>query len=125
MNVSACCAGRLYYCPQARRLECPLHDGTPCCAYPERHVPLVDVVSAYRPATGPSEPILPLLVQYLTERTEMGTRKYGEPLSTFDGRDPAVDAFEELADEFQYRAQELVERRGSLPPGAGANGEAP
>lgn len=125
MNSTSCCSGRLYFCPQIRRLECSLHIEKACCANPDWHVPLADIVSGYRPRNGPREPVLPHLKRYFEERTELGEEKYGEPLSTFNGRNPAVDAFEELADEIQYRAQELIEFLGSLPSGRGADGQNP
>lgn len=125
MTLTSCCSGRLYYCPQVRRLECPLHVDTPCCAQPDWHVPLTDIVTGYRPRIGPREPVLPHLIRYFEERTELGEERYGEPLTTFNGRNPAIDYFEELADGIQYRAQELIEMLGRLPHGHGADGQEP
>ncbi len=50
----------------------------------------------------------------LRERTLLGTRKYGEPLQTFNGRDALQDAYEEALDLAQYLKQELMERKAKL-----------
>jgi hypothetical protein len=47
----------------------------------------------------------------LQERTRVGTRKYGYPLQTFNGRDALQDAYEEVLDLAQYLKQLLMEQQ--------------
>lgn len=58
---------------------------------------------------GSGEPITDLLIKDLLERKEFGTRKYGEPLKAFNGRDPLVDAYQELIDLLVYLRQHIEE----------------
>ena len=53
--------------------------------------------------------ILPLVIEDLRERSRIGTRKYGEPLTTFNGRNALQDAYEEAQDEVQYLRQLIEE----------------
>lgn len=50
-------------------------------------------------------PILPALL----ERRAVGMRKYGIPLTTFNGRDPLIDAYQEALDLVVYLAQRDAE----------------
>lgn len=50
------------------------------------------------------------VIKDLKLRTELGVRKYGQPLATFDGRDALQDAYEEVLDLAQYLKKELMER---------------
>jgi hypothetical protein len=58
--------------------------------------------------SGPA--ITDLLIRDLSERQAFGTQKYGEPLRAFNGRDPLVDAYQELIDLLLYLRQYLTER---------------
>lgn len=53
--------------------------------------------------------ILPLVIEDLRERSRIGTRKYGEPLTTFNGRNALLDAYEEALDLACYLKQKLLE----------------
>jgi len=53
--------------------------------------------------------VTPLLIEDLKERTRVGTRKYGEPLRTFNGRSALQDAYEKALDLAQYLKQKLME----------------
>lgn len=61
--------------------------------------------------SGKGTPITDLLIHDLIERDEMGTRKYGEPLKAFNGRDPLVDAYQELIDLLVYLRQYMEESK--------------
>lgn len=54
--------------------------------------------------------VLEELARMISERTQKGIETYGRPLSTFNGRDAAQDALEEIADAFQYVMQLKQER---------------
>lgn len=55
-------------------------------------------------------PVLPLVQADLADRVHLGEREYGEPLTTYNGRDPLRDAYEEALDLVLYLRQELEER---------------
>jgi hypothetical protein len=54
--------------------------------------------------------ILPLVVADLHARIAKGQREYGEPLTSHNGRDALLDAYEESQDMTLYLKQALVER---------------
>ena len=58
---------------------------------------------------GTGKPITDLLINDLIERREFGTSKYGEPLKAFNGRDPLIDAYQELIDLLVYIRQHMEE----------------
>lgn len=60
--------------------------------------------------TKGKENVTEALIRDLRERSELGKRKYGTHLETFNGRDPLVDGFQELLDLAQYWKQVLMER---------------
>jgi len=51
------------------------------------------------------------LIDALLERRAVGVRKYGIPLTTHNGRDPLIDAYQEALDLVVYLAQWDAERR--------------
>ena len=59
----------------------------------------------------------------LTERSRVGTAKYGTPLYTHNGREALMDAYQEALDLLMYLRQFLLERRdmakdlAAAPPG--------
>jgi hypothetical protein len=133
-----CCGAKIYFCPQANTIECPLHGGfQDCCATPDDHLLLGDIKDYIRyldPAMrepigeprrrrtvkpGERVDVTPQVIRYLQERSAMGQERYGEPLRTGNGRDPFIDGFEELIDWMQYWAQALIEHYGGMPPGGG------
>jgi hypothetical protein len=52
-----------------------------------------------------------LVADDLRERKAFGLRKYGTTLTTHNGRDPLVDAYEEALDLCVYLRQAIEERR--------------
>lgn len=61
-----------------------------------------------------SEPVAPACHMIVDERTELGVRKYGQPLHTFDGRDNELDVVQEAADHYQYAVKRYLESKKSL-----------
>ena len=61
------------------------------------------------PCGGDTE-ILPLVLQDLCARGEMGDRKFGQSMRTHDGRDSLVDAYQEAIDLLMYLRKALEER---------------
>lgn len=55
-----------------------------------------------------------LIVEDMRERDVQGTAKYGVPLSTFNGRNALVDAYQELLDASVYLKQRLAELNAPL-----------
>lgn len=60
--------------------------------------------------TPGSQPVQAALIAALAERREYGTRKYGRPLETHNGRDALTDAWEEALDLLTYLTQMRLER---------------
>lgn len=60
--------------------------------------------------------VLPLVQADLCARVEKGTKEYGEPLMTNNGRDALWDAYEEVLDLAMYLRQKIEEERD--PEGA-------
>lgn len=61
------------------------------------------------PVAG-NQAVLPVVLQDLEERAEMGRRRYGTLLQTGNGRDPLWDAYQEVLDLAMYLRQEILER---------------
>lgn len=49
------------------------------------------------------------LIKLIKQRTELGVEKYGEPLTTENGRNPMLDALQESIDLNQYLMQIILE----------------
>lgn len=62
---------------------------------------------APRPGTAD---VFALLRADIDQRAEIGWKTYGRPLETFNGRNPAQDAYEEALDLAVYLRQLLEER---------------
>lgn len=60
---------------------------------------------------GKGPAITDLLIRDLAERQAFGIQKYGEPLRTFNGRDPLADAYQELIDLLVYLRQYMEESK--------------
>ena len=54
--------------------------------------------------------VITLVQEDLLMRSDIGTRKYGEPLRTFNGRSALQDAYEEALDLAMYLKQAIVEK---------------
>ena len=52
-----------------------------------------------------------LVLQDIKDRIDMGEKKYGMKLQTFNGRDPLWDAYQEAIDLVMYLRQEIEERK--------------
>ncbi len=52
----------------------------------------------------------PMVIKDMEERDRLGRAKYGIPLRSFNGRDPLVDAYQEVLDLSVYLRQEIEER---------------
>ncbi len=68
--------------------------------------------NAPEPAPEPNErrPVWELVVEDMQERNKIGTKRYGTPLQAFNGRDPIVDAYQEVLDLAVYLRQAIEER---------------
>lgn len=60
-----------------------------------------------------NKPVLPLVIQDLEARAEMGKQKYGTLLESNNGRDALMDAYQEALDLAMYLRQ-LIEERTNL-----------
>jgi hypothetical protein len=56
------------------------------------------------------EDVLSLVIEDLQRRDEVGRKKYGTTLQTFNGRDPLIDAYQEALDLAMYLRQAIEER---------------
>lgn len=65
---------------------------------------------------GMGREITPLVIEDLKLRSKLGTEKYGETLRAFNGRNPLVDAYQEVLDLAQYLRQRLAEADNSEDP---------
>lgn len=54
--------------------------------------------------------IMPLVLADISARVDKGTKEYGEPLTSHNGRDALQDAYEEALDMAMYLKQAIVER---------------
>ena len=55
--------------------------------------------------------VWPLVIKDMADRDQLGKAKYGIPLRSHNGRDPLVDAYQEVLDLSVYLRQEIEERR--------------
>ncbi len=60
------------------------------------------------------EPVGKHILDFLERRIEFGIKKYGLPVSTWNGRDPTVDNLQEQSDGFQYAMQAHLERKDMM-----------
>lgn len=80
-------------------LEGHLKDSHPINISPQR-IPIESIKS---------KEILPLVILDLIKRSEMGEKKYGTPLKSFNGRNAFIDAYQEALDLVMYMRQTLDE----------------
>lgn len=82
-----------------------------------------------RPVRGEfSQSVTDAVIADMQARREMGTRKYGVELLTFNGRDALLEVYQELLDATMYTKQLLMERdrektKGTARPEGGATGD--
>jgi hypothetical protein len=62
-----------------------------------------------KPGKG-NRDVIKEVIKDLKAREEVGIKKYGEPLQTYNGRVALVDAYQEVLDLANYIKQELMER---------------
>lgn len=62
------------------------------------------------------EQVLPHVMADMAARIAKGADEYGEPLTTFNGRDALVDAYKEALDLALYLKQAIMERAASTYP---------
>ena len=65
------------------------------------------------PIRTDGEPLWPKVIVDMHERDVMGREKYGTALQAHNGRDPAVDAYQEVLDLAVYLKQ-LIQERADL-----------
>lgn len=65
--------------------------------------------------TGNGTTVLPLVLQDLKDRAEMGKQKYGTYLRTMNGRSALMDAYQEALDLVMYLRQEIEENKETEP----------
>lgn len=65
------------------------------------------------PIKNGSKPVWNMVIEDMYKRAQDGEKKYGTPLQAFNGRDPLVDAYEEVLDLCVYMRQAIVERDAS------------
>jgi len=63
---------------------------------------------------GTGAPVGERLIELIRERTKLGIEKYGEPLTTHNGRDSMLDALQESIDLNQYQMQALMESEAEI-----------
>ncbi len=69
-----------------------------------------------RTPKGRGVDVAELVHKDLESRIETGKKKYGERLTTHNGRDALVDAYQEALDLIVYLRQVIYERDNSAPP---------
>ena len=52
--------------------------------------------------------ITELVIEDIKQRADVGLKKYGRPLTAFNGRSALQDLYEELLDASQYIKQQIV-----------------
>lgn len=65
--------------------------------------------------TGDGINVTDLVISDLRARSEAGTRKYGTPLKTHNGRNAMIDAYQEACDLTMYLRQKIEEDAGRTP----------
>lgn len=64
------------------------------------------------PITNDLPAVTKLVLEDFVERMEMGIEKYGMPLQPKNGRDPLIDAYQEVMDLALYMRQMIYEKFG-------------
>lgn len=63
-----------------------------------------------RPPRGHSTDVAKLVLEDMAERDRIGRERYGVPLTTHNGRDHLVDAYQEMLDGAVYLRAEIEEK---------------
>lgn len=67
--------------------------------------------SQYQPEPKPGQQnVADYVLRDIAERVEVGEKKYGTKLQTFNGRDALWDAYQEALDLVMYLRQAILER---------------
>lgn len=79
--------------------------------------PAWDLVVSYCRAAWPKdEPIVETIIQDMLDRDKTGRERYGEPLTSHNGRKHLVDAYQEALDAGVYLMAWLDENGGTWDP---------
>lgn len=78
--------------------------------------PLITPQPSPTPSAGPN--CWDLVIADMRERDQFGRAKYGTPLQPFNGRDPLVDAYQEVLDLAVYLRQAIEERKAGVAASA-------
>lgn len=71
---------------------------------------------------GTGQPVVDSVIADVEARREFGLRKYGTLLRTYNGRDAAMDLYQELLDAVMYLRQFVLERGAPSVPEAVSEG---
>lgn len=63
------------------------------------------------PIKTDEKPIWELVIEDMRQRDNEGRKKYGTPLQVSNGRDPLIDAYQEVLDLAVYMRQEIERRQ--------------
>jgi len=63
-----------------------------------------------------SQTVTNKVIADLLAKSNAGTRKYGTPLMTYNGRDALVDVYQECLDQAQYLKQAIMEDEDARNP---------
>jgi len=69
-----------------------------------------------QPPPIPNElrPVWEMVIEDMRDRDKVGRERYGTPLQSFNGRDPLIDAYQEVLDLAVYLRQEIDERQRGI-----------
>lgn len=70
---------------------------------------VIEDIVKRNPITGSPRRLIDLVLEDIRERDAVGRKRYGTPLTTHNGRDPVVDAYQELLDAVVYTRQAMLE----------------
>jgi hypothetical protein len=62
------------------------------------------------PMPNALQPVWDAAIEDMRQRDAVGRERYGTPLQPFNGRDPLIDAYQEMLDACVYLKQAIMER---------------
>jgi hypothetical protein len=68
------------------------------------------IVPENAPVANGTTPVWELVIADMRDRDNFGREKYGTPLQAFNGRNPVVDAYQEILDLAVYLRQHIEEQ---------------